>query len=52
MIESKQFDRKKIIADQMEQDFMTKYFGSNEELGAFAKNLLHNKTYFIRKPTS
>jgi curved DNA-binding protein CbpA len=40
IIESKQFDKKEIIADNMEQDFLTLYFGSNKELQAFAKKLL------------
>jgi curved DNA-binding protein CbpA len=40
MIESKQFDKKALIAEKMEQDFLSLYFGSNNELQAFAKELL------------
>jgi curved DNA-binding protein CbpA len=40
MIESKQFDKKEIIADKMEHDFCALYFGSNEDIQKFAKKLL------------
>jgi DnaJ-class molecular chaperone len=40
MIESKQFDKKVLIAEKMEQDFLSLYFGSNKDLQAFAKKLL------------
>ncbi|MGK0235657.1 MAG: curved DNA-binding protein CbpA [Psychroserpens sp.] len=42
MIESKQFDKKEIIAAKMEQDFLSLYFGTNEDIQKFAKKLLHD----------
>jgi len=40
MIETKRFDEKALIAEKMEQDYLSLYFGTNKELQAFAKTLL------------
>jgi len=42
MIESKQFDKKESIADKMELDFLSLYFGSSKEVQSFAKELLRD----------
>ena len=40
MLETKQFDKRREIAERMEQQFLTTYFGDNSELHDFARELL------------
>lgn len=40
MLEAKAFENGKQVADAMEQQFLTSYFGTNQEVIAFARNLI------------
>lgn len=40
MIESKEFSKKKQIADKMEQEYLSLYFGVNKQIQSFAKSLI------------
>lgn len=43
LLESKDFTKRKIIADQLERKFLEKYFGTNEEIIRFSRFLIRWK---------
>ena len=40
MLENKEFNKRKAIADKFEREFLEKYFGKNEEIIKFSKFLI------------
>lgn len=40
MLENKEFNKRKVIADKFEREFLEKYFGKNEEIIKFSKFLI------------
>jgi hypothetical protein len=42
LLESKNFEKRKKIADEMERAFLERYFGSDPEIIVFAKSLINS----------